>query len=198
MRLSHPRIPTLDPAEWSDEQTEALGREIADLQASIGSGDTVFNILKTMVHHPALCKSWMSLTTHLLFNSSLRPREREILILRIGWLCQSGYEFGQHILISQEAGLSKEEIVRITKGADAPGWSNHERTLIQATDELHADAFITDGIYAQLAADYSQEQIMDLIFTVGQYNMLSMALNSLGVQLDPGIPEYREFVKHNA
>ena len=198
MRLSDPRIPTLDPAKWSNEQADALGRDIADLQANIGSSDTVFNVLKTMVQHPALCKSWLAFTNHLLFKSSLPPRDREILILRIGWLCQSGYEFGQHIKISQEAGLSKKEIVGIAQGAEAPGWSNLERALILATDELHADAFISDDLYEKLAAHYDQKQIMDLIFTVGQYNMLSMALNTLGIQLDPGIPDYQVFVSENS
>ena len=198
MRLSEPRIPTLDPAKWSDEQAEALCRDIANLQANIGSGDTVFNVLKTMVQHPALCKSWMAFSNHLLFKSTLLPRDREILILRIGWLCQSGYEFGQHILISQEAGLTKKEIVRITQGAEALGWSDIERALIRATDELHADAFISDALYAELAGHYDQKQIMDLVFTVGQYNMLSMALNTLGIQLDPGIPDYQVFVEENS
>lgn len=198
MRLSKPRIPTLDPAQWSEEQAAALGRDIADLQANIGSSDTVFNVLKTLVRHPALCKSWLAFTNHLLFKSTLPPRDREILILRIGWLCQSGYEFGQHILIAQEAGLSKEEIVRITKGAQAPGWSDIERALIRATDELHTDAFISDALYAELAAHYDQKQLMDLIFTVGQYTMLSMALNTLGIQLDPGIPDYQVFVTQHS
>ncbi len=194
MRLSKPRVPVLEPADWNDEQNDSLGRQAAELQANLGAGEEVLNVLKTMVRHPALCKAWMGFSSHLLFDSTLPPREREIVILRIGWLCKSGYELGQHIVISQKAGLSKSEIIAVTQGADAPVGSDHERALIRATDELHGDAFISDATYGQLTSNYTTEQIMDLIFTVGQYNMLSMALNSLGVQLDPGVPDYKAFL----
>ena len=192
MRLSEPRIPPIEPADWGEAEKSGLGKQGEELQANLGSD--AFNVLKTMVHHPDLCRAWMGFSTHLLFEQTLPPREREIAILRIGWLCQSGYEFGQHILISQKVGLTKEEIKAIVQGSDAPGWSDHERALLREVDELHADAFISDPVYKQLAATYDHRQMMDLVFTVGQYNMLSMALNSFGVQLDPGVPDYKEYV----
>ena len=131
---------------------------------------------------------------HVMFNSSLAPRDREIVILRIGWLCQSGYEFGQHILIGRDAGLNDGEIKAIAEGDSAANWSEAEQSLIRATDELHADAFIGDATYAELQEHYDEKQILDIIFAVGQYNMVSMALNSTGVQLDEGIPEYKNFL----
>ena len=193
MRLSEPRVPPIEPADWGDDERRGLGAEGAELQANLGGGE-VFNVLKTMVHHPDLCAAWMGFSKHLLFDQTLPPREREMAILRIGWLCQSGYEFGQHILISQKAGLTREEIRAVAEGPDAPGWNDHERTLLRAVDELHGDAFVSDAVYRKLSAVYDTRQIMDLVFTVGQYNMLSMALNTLGVQLDPGVPEYQGYV----
>ena len=198
MRLSKPRIPPLDPDLWSPEQAASLGRDIADLQANIGNADQIFNVLKTMVRHPALCKAWLALTNHLLFQSTLTPREREIVILRTGWLSRCGYEFSQHIPLSQKAGLQVEEIVRTTGAANHPAWSPDERDLILAVDQLHADCFIEDALYARLATRFSEQQVMDLIFTVGQYQMLAMALNSLGVPLDTGLPEYRNFLRENS
>jgi len=130
-----------------------------------------------------------------MFNSSLAPRDREIVILRIGWLCQSGYEFGQHILIGRDAGLNDGEMKAIAVGADAPNWSEAEQALLKATDELHADAFISNATFAELTEHFEEKQIFDVIFAVGQYNMVSMALNSTGVQLDEGIPEYKAFVE---
>ena len=196
MRLNEPRVPCLNPSEWTAEQREGMGTQSSDLQASLSDSDNVFNLLKAMANHPALCAAWMGFSTHLLFDDSntLPPRERELVILRIGWLCQSGYEFGQHILLSQKAGVPKEEVVAVSKGADDPLWDDHMRAVITAVDELHSDAFITDATWAKLKRQYSDKQVMDLIFTVGQYNMLSMALNSLGVQLDDGVPEYKSYV----
>ena len=95
MRLTTPRIPPIEPAEWTEEQLQALGMDIKDLQANIGSPDKIFNIIKTLIGYPELFKAWLGFANHVMFNSSLPPRDREIVILRIGWLCQSGYEFGR-------------------------------------------------------------------------------------------------------
>jgi len=115
MRMNTPRITPLEPEDWSEEQSNALGMDIKELQSKIGHADKVFNILKTLVRYPALLKAWVGFANHIMFGSSLSPRDREIAILRIGWLCQSGYEFGQHILMGQEAGLSDDEIKAIAK-----------------------------------------------------------------------------------
>jgi len=194
MRLTTPRIPPIEPAEWTEEQLQALGMDIKDLQANIGSPDKIFNIIKTLIGYPELFKAWLGFANHVMFNSSLPPRDREIVILRIGWLCQSGYEFGQHIVIGRDAGLNDGEIKAIAEGDSAQNWSEAEQSLIRATDELHADAFIGDATYAELQEHFDEKQILDLIFAVGQYNMVSMALNTIGVQLDDGIPEYKDFL----
>ena len=195
MRLTTPRIPPVEPEEWTEEQSQALGMDIKELQASIGSPDKVFNVVKTLIRYPDLFKAWLGFANHVMFNSSLAPRDREIVILRIGWLCQSGYEFGQHIVIGRNAGLNDGEIKAIAEGDSAVNWSDAERALIKATDELHADAFISNATFSELQEHFEEKQIFDVIFTVGQYNMVSMALNSTGVQLDEGIPEYKSFLE---
>jgi len=125
---------------------------------------------------------------HILAKNTLPAREREILILRIGWLCRSGYEWGQHVVIGKASGLSDEEIACIAQGPDAPSWSADDRALLRATDELYEDAFVTDATWAELSKRWSTQQLMDLVFTVGQYNLVSMALNTFGVQAEPGLP----------
>ena len=97
-----------------------------------------------------------------------------------------GYEWGQHVVIGKRTGITGEEIQNIKEGAEA-GWSHHESLLIKAADELHGDAFVSDETWAGLVKTYNDQQMMDLVFTCGQYNMVSMALNSFGVQLDDDI-----------
>ena len=89
-------------------------------------------------------------------------------------------------------GLSEEEILRITKGPDATGWSEADATLLRAADELREDAFITDATWNALAKRYDEKQMMDIVFTVREYNLVSMALNSFGVQLDDGVEGFPE------
>jgi len=62
--------------------------------------------------------------------------------------------------------------------------------LLRATDELHKDAHISDATWQGLSKQYDKKQLMDVVFTVGQYNLVSMALNTLGVQLDGGLPTF--------
>ncbi len=180
MRLTEPRISALEEDEWSDAAAEIM-------QPFVAQG-RVFNIFKTLAHHPDLARRWMVFANHILGKSTLGVRERELVILRIGYLCQAGYEWGQHVLIAREAGMSEEEIRSAKTGPDTPGLSELDRLLLKATDELHGDAHVSDATWAALSAHLSTQQMMDLVFTVGQYNLVSMALNSFGVQADEGLP----------
>ena len=183
MRLSEARLQPLAEAQLSDDALQALGRER-------DSGAPLLNIFATLAHHPKLMKRWLVFGNHVLAKSTLPAREREIVILRIGWLCQAEYEFGQHTVIGKQTGLSDEEIKRITQGPDADGWCDLDTLLLRAVDELHADTIVSDATWKSLSTQLSTEQLLDLVFTVGQYNLVSMALNTLGVQLDEGVPGF--------
>ena len=176
--LSKPRIHPLKESEWNKEIREVL------TSVPLGEGEQIPNIFTTLSHHVKLLKSMLASGRHVMVESTLPPRERELLILRIGWLCGSEYEWGQHVVRGKKAGLTDDEIVRITKGPDASEWDPFDTALLHAVDELHTDAFISDTTWKTLAKRYDTRQLMDLIFTVGQYNVVSMVLNSLGVQLD--------------
>jgi 4-carboxymuconolactone decarboxylase len=179
MRLSKPRLEPTTEADWDDETRETLERLKVD--------GRVFNIFRTLAAHPKLLKQWLVFGNYILNKSTLPPRERELLILRIGWLCRAEYEWGQHVVIGKRVGLTDEEIDRIKEGPEAAGWSEFDATLLRAVDELRAQAFISNAVWSALSARYDAQQLLDLVFTVGQYNLVSMALNTLGVRLDEGI-----------
>ncbi|MFN3512382.1 MAG: carboxymuconolactone decarboxylase family protein [Phenylobacterium sp.] len=177
MRLKQPRIAPVTDAELDADQKEILAP----------MGDRVLNIFRTLVRAPKAARGFLAWGNYVLSRrNDLPAREREIVILRIGYLCRSGYEWTQHHAIGLRSGLSAEEIERIKAGADAPGWSPADRALLQASDELHHDQFITDATWAALSEHFSEKQRMDVVFTAGQYTQVSMILNSFGVQLDEG------------
>lgn len=146
-----------------------------------------------MANYSKLYNRWRVFGNHVLYKSSLPIREKEILILRTGWLCNSKYEWAQHSLISKRVGLSEEEILRIKEGPDAKGWNALESTLIRAADELYVDSFVSDSTWEELTKSYNMQQLMDVVFTVGQYTLTAMALNSLGIQLEKGMEDFPEF-----
>jgi alkylhydroperoxidase family enzyme len=176
MRLTKPRIEPL-ASEELDAETNAAFRD-----------RPLLRIFRTLARHPKLLKRWMVFGNHVLNKSSLPPRERELVILRVGWLCRAAYEWGQHAIIARNVGVREDEIERIADGPDAEGWSELDRLLLRAADELHADSFVSDDTWRGLAAHYDTPQLMDLVFTVGQYHVVSMALNSFGVQPEDGAP----------
>ncbi len=182
VRLKEPRIKPLAESEWNAEQQKIL--------RPLMRNGRVLNVFTTIANHPKMADRWLTFAAYILGESTLPLRDREILILRIGWLCQSEYEFGQHTSIGKSAGLTDEEIKRITEGPKAPGWDPFDAALLQAVDELHADAFITDATWNALARRYNKQQLMDVVATVGEYNLVSMFLNSFGVQLDEGVPGF--------
>lgn len=175
-RPTTPRIDLVDPDHLDAAQAEMLASR------------PDYNIYKTLAHHPELYARWSPLGRALLNNESISPRHREIAMLRMGWLCQSEYEWAQHARIAHDnVGMSEEEIHRIAEGADAVGWSDVDRAVIRMADELRYDAMISDETWAALNENYSEQQVTDLLFTAAQYQLVSMALNSLGVQLDPDL-----------
>jgi len=186
-RLQAPRVAPLADDEMDDETRALLGATSSDIRRG-----PILNIFRTLAHHPKLLKRWMVFGAHVLAKSTLPPRERELAILRIGWRCGSEYEWGQHVAIGRATGLSDEEIRRVAKGPEAPGWNPFDAAILRAVDELHDDSFLSDASWNALTAHWSTEQLIDLIFAVGQYTLVSMALNSLGVQLDAGVEGFGE------
>lgn len=166
-----PRLEPLPPEKWDDETSSLLG------QRSL-------NIFATLAHHPKLLKRWIVFGNHVLAKSTLPARDRELLILRTGWNCRSPYEWGQHVVIARAAGVSDDEIERVAHGGD---WPAREAALLAAADQLHAQQNIDDATYAALAEHYDPQQLLDIVFAVGQYHLVSMALNTFRVERDDGV-----------
>jgi 4-carboxymuconolactone decarboxylase len=179
MRLTRPRILPAAADSLTEEQREIVAPMLAR--------GPVLNIFRTLLNHPAAARAFLVWGGYVLSRkNTLPPREREIVILRTGFLCRSGYEWTQHVPIAKRAGLSDDEIARIKPGADAPGWSAADSALLRATDDLHREQFVSEPVWAELVRHFAEQQRMDVVFTVGQYTQVSMMLNSFGVQLDPG------------
>lgn len=184
MSNHQPRVPPLPESEWTPA--------IRDLLASRKIGGDVFNIFKTLARYPELMTRWLTFGAHILRQSLLPPRERELAILRVGWKCRAEYEWGHHVAIGKEAGLTDAEIARVAEGPDADGWTAFEAALLRGADELLDDTRLSDATWAALSARYDTRQMMDFIFTVGQYKLVSMALNSMGVQLEEGFKGFND------
>jgi alkylhydroperoxidase family enzyme len=177
------RIPMRDFSQLTAEE--------ADTAAKNRVNGRDLNIFKVLMNHPALVRRWTVFAGHVLHKQTLPARARELLILRIGWLNQAEYEWAQHAEIAKRAGISEEEIERVKLGPKGR-WEPQDAMLLQAVDDLYENSMVSDAVWAALSATYSTQQMIDLVFTVGEYNLVSWALNSFGVPLDDYLPGARQ------
>ena len=187
MRRDHARIEPVADETATPAQAERLA-------AISGRSGRPLEIFRTLVTMPDAYDAFMAWGAFVLSRHNPLPaRERELAVLRTGWLCRAGYEWTQHVPIAKRCGLDDDEIERVKLGAEAPGWSVLDAALIRAVDELISDHDVSDATWAALGESFTHEQRMGLVFTVGQYTQVSMMLNAFGVQLDEGLVLDPEF-----
>jgi alkylhydroperoxidase family enzyme len=184
-----PRIPSLRPKEWPPEMREAMAalrpeKPRHPMPRQDPGRPKGLNALGMLAQHPELARAYNTLNGHVLFGSMLSPRQRELLVLRVAALRDAIYEWKQHVIQGRDAGLRDDEISRIADGPDAGPWPPLDRAMLRAVDELVRDADLSDETWAALAAGLDTRQLMDLVFTVGAYDLLAMAFKSFRVPLD--------------
>jgi alkylhydroperoxidase family enzyme len=156
------------------------------------------NIFRTLARNKALEKGFLALGGHLLMGGAIPEREREIVILRVGWRSGSEYEFGQHTTIGLRAGLGAEEIDRLAD-AGSGEWSPDDAALVALVDELCDDNVVGQPTWDVLATRWNEEQLLELLVLAGYYRLVSGMLNSVGVALEsqtPGWPATASPVRH--
>jgi alkylhydroperoxidase family enzyme len=183
------RLAPLPPDEWPPEMNEALAamrppNPRYPMPPRDPGRPKGLNVLGLFAHHPALARAYNTFNGHLLFATTLTPRQRELVVLRVAARRDAAYEWKQHAVLAGDAEITPAEVEAVRAGPDAGEWTPLERALLRAADELVADAKVTDDTWAVLAADLDPQQLMDLVFTVGAYDLLAMAFRSFGIPLD--------------
>ena len=140
---------------------------------------------RTFARHPRVAETRRGNSNYVNRVSPLTPHYRELLILRIGWNCQSVYEWAKHVGSvgrARDHGLMPE---RIAAGPDAPGWDAFEIAHLDAADEIYRDGIVSDATWTALAQRYDTREMMSVLMTVANYRLVSMSLNAFGVQPQP-------------
>ncbi|WHO37934.1 carboxymuconolactone decarboxylase family protein [Sphingobium sp. AP49] len=159
------------------------GQEAADMAVLLAR---LPEIIRTMLRHPTLFARQTDVGVLLLTEGRLAPRDRELAILRIAWLCQAPYEWGEHILIARHAGIGREDVERIIVGSTDAAWNANDRAILRAVEELHGDAMIQDDTWATLATRLDPAQLIELPILIGQYQTVAYYQNALKLRLHGG------------
>jgi alkylhydroperoxidase family enzyme len=178
-----PRIPPLEPNDWTPEQRKRFDPN--------GTGQRAANVFVTFVRNPAADRVLGPINQHILNSTTLSVRQRETLLMRIGVLCRSEYEWAAHSRLGRRAGMTDTDVDRIIAGPDAGGGDPVEAALLRATDELYRDDIVSDATWSALAKTFETKQLLDVLIAVGGYRSTSMAINSAGVQLDANMADFR-------
>lgn len=122
---------------------------------------------------------------NLLDRGSIERSDRELVILRACARCGAEYEWGVHVAgFAAKVGLSAGQVADSTRLPFAAAlWSPRQQLLLRLVDSLHASYRIDDALWAELAAEFSEEQLIELLMLAGQYHQISMLVN--GLQLAP-------------
>jgi 4-carboxymuconolactone decarboxylase len=178
---SRPRVAPLPEAQWTDTQ-----RQLAAKYALDGHAD---NALRTLLNVPEIVAGLLPYTNYLSEESTLSPRHRELLILRVAWLCGNDPLWATHAARARRAGLTTAEIRNVAYGPERAGWDPFDATLLRLTDQLFRNSSVAEQTWQTLAATFDMFHLIDAVETVGHFVMLSMIYNSLGVEPDTGLAD---------
>jgi 4-carboxymuconolactone decarboxylase len=167
-RPAAPRIPLVERKDYSADQ------------ATLAGGRDQYNLTRMLVQHPDFYRAFVPFLTKMMSGSVLVPRDREILILRTLGLCDESYEEHHHMSIGQAVGMSAEEATAARDGRTAQ-FAACDRYLIKAAEELVNDRCLSDSTWNALAQAFTVNQMIEVVFLVGSFTMLSMATNSFGM-----------------
>lgn len=170
--------------------------EYLALRSELGSGpvspfDADLNISRTWARSPALMMAQTPLQSYLMVATTIPARVKEIAILRVGWRCNSPYEFSQHVLFGRRAGLTAGEMASLGQIDPGTAWSDRERAVIDAVDEMHAFHTISEHTWNALAASFVPAEMIDLISLVGRYWTVAVMANAIGVAVEAGTEKFK-------
>ncbi|WP_197375061.1 carboxymuconolactone decarboxylase family protein [Mycolicibacterium baixiangningiae] len=172
------RLAPLPADQWDDDVRRALSVMLPEERLNpAGAG----NLLTTLARHPSLTRAFLRFNVHLLFRSTLPARLRELAILRVAHLLGSEYEWAHHVAMGKEVGLTD---TAIDGAAGGHGADELDQAVLDAVDQLQQKANVSDQTWAELSAHLDERQRMDLVFTIGCYGALAMAINTFGVEPD--------------
>ena len=179
------REPRIAPAR--PRELRPLARIIAGLAGRVTPGGPP-NIFTTLGQHPRLFRAWLRYSAHLMPFGKLPRRDTELVILRVARQCRSAYEWHQHVPIALRMGLTPDEVAGVTDSPPAAGFTERQRAMLAASDELLAQRALSDATWSAVQATLSNREAIELCLLIGNYQGLASTIGGLGIQIeqDPG------------
>lgn len=185
-------MPSTDPAPIlppvrQDELTDDMRAFLDKWTGGIFRGADSNPVLLTFAHHPKLADLFSQFNIHLLSSNTLPVKQRQIAIMRVAWVCKATYMWSSHLNTSVRCGLQPDMFRPIQVGAGDPYFTEFERVVIRATEELVNDRRVGAENWTALMSEWNNQQMLDFLFTVGAYVTVAGVMRSTGVQRNPDL-----------
>ena len=184
------RFPPLQWAEMSEAQKEMARSILAGPRTSLGGP---FNV---MLRAPAMGDLAQELGAQVRFSSGLAAPLREMAILMAARHWTAHFEWYAHKSAALSAGLSADIVAAIAAGERPRSMQPSEAALHRFCSELLETKRVSDETFAAAKAEFGEQGVAEIIFTLGYYSMVSMLLNVDEHPLPDGVaPELRPLAR---
>jgi alkylhydroperoxidase family enzyme len=174
--------------------------EVAELLASMmPAGVPPIRLFRTLARNRPMTEAMHSLGGYELSRRlSISLRQREIVILRTCARCGAEYEWGVHVaFFAAKARLSPSQVQSLSDEAPTHAvWTWRERSLIRLVDELVVTNDLSDATWTELADEFTEAQLLDLVLLCGWYRAISALCRALRVDLEDDAPRFADFAPH--
>jgi 4-carboxymuconolactone decarboxylase len=126
-------------------------------------------LFRTIAVHPELSSRMRVLGAGLLGHPTITPGERELVILRTCERAGCEYEWGVHAAFFHEQ----------------PPSERRREALVRLVDELHDTDRVSDGLWAELAGEWTEPQLLELLVLHGWYRLIAGVANGANLPLEP-------------
>lgn len=176
--MSEPRI------QPGDRKAVGIGTTAIARVSGLVSGSRSLNLFLVLGRHRKLFRGWLRFAGRLMPGGTLPRRETELVILRVAHLRACAYEEAHHQRLARRVKVTEQDLERVRQGPDAPGWSDRERAILRAVEELHHTQDLTDETWAELRRHLDEKGAIELVLLAAHYEMLATAITALRIPLD--------------
>jgi alkylhydroperoxidase family enzyme len=143
---------------------------------------------RTLANNPGVARVAYTQLIQLLENNKFETRLRELMIMRIGWVTGSAYEWTQHWRVATTAGLPPDDVLAVRDWRNSDRLGAADRAILAATDECLAGKSISDAAWAEVTKHVTDPaQQVEFVIAMGNWMMFSLLFRNLRIPLAEGI-----------
>jgi alkylhydroperoxidase family enzyme len=145
--------------------------------------------VRVLANNPDLAQPVLALLSRLLEHNKLDARLRELVIMRIGWVTGSAYEWTQHWRVATATvGIPPQDVLAVRDWHGSDRLSDADKAVLAATDETLAGHAISDPTWAAVVrAIPDPAHQVEFVVAMGNWTMFSMLLRNLKVPVEDGV-----------